>query len=140
VHVHCDGLVNDVIPANDPGKVYVASAFSPNFDGMNDLFRPYASNIQSISVKVYDEQSNIVYQSTQLNAAWTLTPQFTQFQKYYYRVEAITINNHRIGICGELYALKCYPSGMNKSSFTFEDQITANGFTAVSNENLANCN
>jgi len=47
----------------------------------------------------------------------------------YYRIEAKTMSNHKIGICGEMYDLNCIPPGMTVSNFNFQEQLTAAGFT-----------
>ena len=140
VTIHCANLVNDVIPPGDPGQVYVANAFTPNGDGLNDLFRPIAVQISSIKVKVYDGNSNLVFQTEQIGAGWN--PGFSQTSntKYYYRVEAVTMNNNRIGLCGEADALVCFPRTGGSNNFKFEDQLTPFGFTGVTAESLLNCN
>ena len=61
VTIHCDGLVNDVLPANDSGAVFIANAFTPNLDGMNDVFRPILKNISSESIKIYDGNAQFVF-------------------------------------------------------------------------------
>jgi gliding motility-associated-like protein len=137
VHVHCDDLVNDVLPAGDQGAVFVANAFTPNGDGINDLFKPYAFNVTSIHVRVYDKNSNLVFESTQQGGSWN--PSLAGNETFYFRVEAVTMTNSRIGQCGEVRALFCYPvnSGIN---YKFEDQLTPLGFTGVTAENLPACN
>lgn len=44
-------------------KVYVPNAFSPNGDGINDLFAPFTGNdvVQIKDFKVFDRQGNMVY-------------------------------------------------------------------------------
>ena len=139
VDIHCENLVNEPLPVGDPGMVFVANAFTPNNDGMNDLFRPMAIQINSISIKVFDKNSTLVFETNQIGAGWTPGP-ITANQTYYYRVEAVTVNNTKIGMCGELSALICFPANVNKSNYKFEDQLTPLGFTGVTNENLATCN
>jgi gliding motility-associated-like protein len=138
VTIHCDNLVNDMVPG-DQGAVFVASAFTPNGDGMNDLFRPVTVQVSSIKVKVYDKNSNLVFQTDQPGVGWNPAPPLPRNIKYYYRIEAVTINNSKIGLCGEVYPLTCIPGNVS-NVLIFEDQITPFGFTGITSESLPNCN
>lgn len=138
VHIHCDDLINDVLPAGDPGRVFVWTAFTPNGDGVNDLFKPYVSQISSINVRVYDKNSNLVFQTNQIGTGWNPNPPLSNNETYYFRVEAVTLTNSKIGLCGEVHAIFCNPR--NGSIDKFEDQLTPFGFTGVTAESLSNCN
>jgi hypothetical protein len=136
---HCDNLINENIPASDPGRVVVANAFTPNADGINDQFMPLAYDISSIEVKVYDKNALLVFETTQPNLPWAPAA-FNKNQVFYFRVEALTNNNTRIGICGEVNALICMPKDKSNADFYFQDQATPFGFTGVTAENIPNCN
>ena len=139
VTIHCNALVNDVLPPGDNGAVFVASAFSANGDGLNDGFRVLSRDIKSISIKIFDSTSTLVHQASQLNDTWFADLSGKPYKRYYYRVEAITQMDKKIGKCGEVFALSCYPAGKNKNSFTFEDQFNGSGFIGTSNETLVAC-
>ena len=140
VTIHCDGLINNK-PAGDPAFLLVASAFTPNSDGLNDFFNPIISQISSMSVKVYDINSNLVYQGSLGSALWSpVTTSNPLNMKYYYRVQATTTSGNMIGICGEVTPMTCVPKGHTKSEYTFQDQATPNGFTGVTAEVLVSCN
>jgi gliding motility-associated-like protein len=140
VSVHCEGLVNDPLPASDNGRVVVPTAFTPNGDGRNDQFRPITRGLRSMSVKVFDSNSNMLYQSDQLNSSWSPAVSTSKAQAYYYRIEAVTTANNKIGLCGQVFALSCLPTGTVKEDYSFEDQWSGNGFTLVSSESLSPCN
>lgn len=127
VTIHCENIVNDIQPSTDSGRIYVASAFTPNYDGLNDQFRPIAHNVKSISVKLYDKNSNLVFETHQLNTGWYPEPRVFKFEKYYYRVDGFTLQNNRISMCGEVVAFLCLPNNKTKNDFTFEDQFDGNG-------------
>ncbi|MCW5906879.1 MAG: gliding motility-associated C-terminal domain-containing protein [Chitinophagales bacterium] len=50
--------------------VYIPTAFSPNGDGNNDLFRVIGSNIRDINLQVYNRWGEIVYASQNLFSGW----------------------------------------------------------------------
>lgn len=137
VTVHCDNLVNEALPAGDNARIWVAKAFTPNGDGMNDSFWYNVIDGQVTAIKIYDEQGNLIFQGTN-SFPW---PSVTngQSRKFYYRIEAHTNSNHTIGACGEVYALYCYPPGTGKANYSFQDQWTPNGFTGITNEQLNRC-
>jgi hypothetical protein len=139
IHINCDGLVTDTTGTNDNGRVFMPSAFTPNGDGKNDICRPLTQNITSIAFTIYDENNTQVYATTQVGVGWPAPPVSNSAVKYYYRIQAITNSNHKIGICGEVYRLSCFPAGVPRSSIYFEDQLTPNGFTGVTSEVLSNC-
>ena len=55
-------------------------------------------------------------------------------KKFYYRIEAVTLQGKKINKCGEFYALKCIPKGKTLAGFTFYDQFTGDVFTLPTSE------
>ncbi len=50
--------------------VYVPSAFSPNDDGINDVFKPYGKGIAHMELTVYDRWGERIFESNQPGAGW----------------------------------------------------------------------
>ena len=50
--------------------VYVPNAFSPNGDGINDLFRPYGTGFEVLEMLVYDRWGSELFRSKGPSAAW----------------------------------------------------------------------
>jgi gliding motility-associated-like protein len=136
---HCDHLVTDVRKAGDNGSIAVGNAFSPNGDGLNDVFRPLIRNIQSISLKVFDSRGKLVFTTNHLHAGWVPNFGGNRSEKFHYRIGGVTSANARIGICGDVYALSCFPVNLPKTRITFEDQYSGSGFTGVTHEALPVC-
>ena len=134
---HCASLSQDVLPPGDPARIYIASAFTPNGDGINDYFRPQLNSIVSLEMKIYDKAGNNIYQTTVAEWLPLFAPKGAEL--YYYRIEALTASGKRVGQCGEVYALECLPRGRGLGSYTFEDQLTPSGFTGVTAEVISNC-
>jgi gliding motility-associated-like protein len=140
IHVHCDNLINETVGPSDNAEISVATAFTPNSDGLNDAFHPITQGLQSVSIKVYDENSNLVFSSSQMNAAWLPATSGQKKVKYYYRVEAVTQTQKNIGVCGEVVALQCLPANTPVGAYSFEDQYSGSGFTLPTSEVLPVCN
>jgi len=140
VHINCDGLVTDTLGTNDSGKIYIPNAFTPNGDGLNEIYRPFTQNIDSIEFTIYDENNTVVFTSKLLGDGWLpLAPPALPIVKYYYKIQATTNNNKKIGVCGNVYALTCYTINPPKSFYYFEDMLTLNGFTGPTAETLSTC-
>jgi len=127
--INCQGLVTDTLGTGDNGRVYMPNAFSPNGDGVNDVCKPILQNIASIEFTIYDEGNNVVFTTTLLTQGWNASFTANTSTKYYYKIQATTTGNHKIGLCGEVYRLTCFPAAIPRSSFYFQDQLTPFGFT-----------
>jgi gliding motility-associated-like protein len=137
IPVFCEGLVTDTAGTGDPARVYFPNAFTPNSDGLNDVSKPVVSGISAITFTIYDLNSNVVFTTSQLNEGWhtTITP--GNSVSYFFKIQATTTSGHKIGFCGDLYKLSCKPA--SAPTLYFEDQLTANGFTGTTAENLPAC-
>lgn len=138
-HIHCDNLITDTTGTNDTARIYMPNAFTPDGNGVNDVFIPLLLNISFIDFTIYDDLNNILFVTTQVGQGWAPASLISTNTKYYYRIQATTTSNHKIGICGELNSLKCLPTGTFLSNFIFPDQLSPNGLLYPTNENILNC-
>lgn len=141
--VNCDNLITDTARTNDNAKVFAYTAFTPNSNGLNDVYKVFTTNISTITVTVYDENNTIVFNSPQLSpggfaCGWKPVATNCTYAKYNFRIQATTNSNHKIGMCGNLYLVNCVPTNADRSLFTFEDQLTQTGFTNPTQETLTN--
>jgi hypothetical protein len=138
--VNCDGLITDTLGTNDNARIYMPSAFTCNGDGKNDIIKPTITNATSISFTLYNSSNGIVFTTTQLNQGW-IAPSIpsNSYSVYNYKIQITTSANRKIGVCGELYNLTCYPSVIPSSKIYFEDELRPNGFTGARTEVLPNC-
>ena len=110
----------------------MATAFSPNADGINDMLRPIIKSCASFVFTLYDESNNIVYTTSQPWQGFQPSTAPATFIKYYYKVQITTLEGHHIGECGLAYNLSCLPDGVAASSLHLEDELTYNGWTSNS--------
>ena len=121
--IYCDGLITDTAGTNGHYSVYVPNAFSPNGDGLNDLFKPVTYHISYWDLRIFDENYNLIFQSDSLHPFWDPNKNTIIYKKYYYRIQTRANDGHKIGVCGEVYAMSCLPKGISRSNLTFEDQF-----------------
>lgn len=137
--VNCNGLLTDTAGTGDLGRVFMPTAFTPNGDGLNDVIRPLTQNISTIEFTIYDLNYNVVFTTNVIGEGWITTAPVNSSTQYYYKVQVTTTSNHKIGLCGQLFKLTCIPAGLPQNIYRFEDQVTPNGFTGVTNESLGSC-
>jgi CHU_C Type IX secretion signal domain len=138
--INCDGLITDTLGTNDNARIFMPTAFTSNGDGRNDIIKPTTRNVSSISFTLYDSQNSILFNTTQLGVGWVAPSIATNtYSSFYYKIQVTTNSNRKIGICGIVHNLTCYPSAIPRVSLYFEDQLTANGFTLPTSEVLTVC-
>lgn len=139
VYINCDGLITDTLGTGDTGRVYMPNAFSPNNDGLNEFCRPLTINIDSIEFTIYDENNAVVFTTNILGHGWQPVSGGLPVKKYFYRIQAVTTANNKIGLCGEVFSMTCFTINPVRSFYYFEDMLTPNGFTGTTNETLTTC-
>lgn len=67
----CQGIDSVTIKVYKDLGFYFPKAFSPNGDGLNDVFKPIAVSVSSIEYfKIYNRFGNIVFETTAFNKGW----------------------------------------------------------------------
>ena len=72
VHVNynnCSG--GDTVQITDcPGELWFPNAFTPNGDGLNDLFRPKGISITKFHMMIYSRWGQLLYETDDMVAGW----------------------------------------------------------------------
>ena len=55
---------------NGPVLLYIPNAFTPNNDGINDVFRVIGSSIERFEILIFNRWGEKVYESTDINQVW----------------------------------------------------------------------
>jgi gliding motility-associated-like protein len=66
-----DTVIGKVI-VEDPITFYAPTAFSPDFDGINDEFKVYATGIKedNFLLQIYDRWGEVIFESTDIEKGW----------------------------------------------------------------------
>ena len=89
---------------SDSSGITLPNIFTPNADGINDIFKPVARGISSMKVNVYTRFGNFVYGWETINGFWdgyTTSGVICEPGTYFYILEAT-------GFDGKTYKLKSY--------------------------------
>lgn len=87
---------------NDSSGVTLPNVFTPNGDGINDVFKPIAAGMSSMKVDIYTRWGNYVYGWEEVNGYWdghTTSGEACHTGVYFYVVQAT-------GFDGKSYKLK----------------------------------
>ena len=129
--VYCDGLITDTAGTNDNGRVFFPSAFSPNGDGLNDILKPITQNISSISFTILDDYNHVIFNTSVPGEGWRTNLVPNAYVVYYYRIQATTTAQRKIGLCGKVYMLTCFPKKHPPNQFLFWRPANTHGFYRI---------
>lgn len=61
---------SNIFTFNLPAAAFIPTAFTPNNDGINDIFKPELRFINSGIMIIYDRWGSIIFETTNLNEGW----------------------------------------------------------------------
>jgi gliding motility-associated-like protein len=112
----CSKSITKSITIESGNTIMIPTAFSPNDDGRNDFFSPYLIGFKEVSIYIYDNWSNLVYEGNldvQLGPkedwGWNGIEKGNTEPKngtYRYYIMAKTIDNKIIQKIGEFLLIK----------------------------------
>ena len=120
--INCIGLVTDTLGKNDPAKIWMPNAFTPDGNGLNDCLRPWLISVAAISFTVYDEENIIVFNTNDPSEGFCADENF--LSNYYYKIQVTTEAGNQIGLCGSAYSfIDCIPESFLDDNLHFLDQL-----------------
>jgi gliding motility-associated-like protein len=111
-----DSSVSNISCSVLPSRVYIPSAFTPNDDGLNDVFHiSYISifnltgtTMSSYEMKIFDRWGGLIFQTDDVNKGWdgTLNGIPVQSGAYVYLVTASGLDNTNYNLSGTVTLLR----------------------------------
>jgi gliding motility-associated-like protein len=91
--------------------LYIPTAFSPNGDGVNDIFEPKGTYIKSFEMYIYNRWDMVeLYHTTDITKGWNGTvnggSNIAQEDTYIYKIIVIDWSNIQHSYFGEVTVLK----------------------------------
>ncbi|HKL03903.1 MAG TPA: choice-of-anchor L domain-containing protein, partial [Cryomorphaceae bacterium] len=57
-------------PFNPPSEIFIPNAFTPDGDGLNDVFKAKGAFVELFEMQIFDRWGNLVFQSGNINEGW----------------------------------------------------------------------
>jgi len=82
--------VSNTVEINPPLSVYIPNAFTPDGDGLNDLFIPVGKGITEYTLQIFDRWGELIFQSSDFNKGWdgTYKSEPVPMGSYVYKISA----------------------------------------------------
>ena len=105
---NADSIFIDIFNNCDAENVFIPNSFTPNGDGINDVFKVRSKILQSGNLMIYDRWGNKVFESDDLTKGWDgiYKGQPAQEEAYGYYFEGTCINGEQIKLKGNVTLLR----------------------------------
>ncbi|MFT5921739.1 MAG: gliding motility-associated-like protein, partial [Flavobacteriales bacterium] len=92
-------------------EVYIPNAFTPNNDGINDVFQPAAADVRDYRLTIWNRWGNLVFETENTEDFWdgsnNGSDHYAQNEVYTYRVEYNgTCNAEKILVTGNVLLMR----------------------------------
>jgi gliding motility-associated-like protein len=66
----CIEQITDSVVIEDNYVIYFPTSFTPNGDGLNDLFMPLGGGIEEFKLEIYNRWGNVIFTTVNKSQAW----------------------------------------------------------------------
>ncbi len=102
----CADTLLKKISVSRSNKVFIPTAFTPNNDGQNDVFRVRGSNIESVMMKIYSQWGQMIYESPLNNWDGKVRGDVVQTGTYLYVVEILFTDSSSEKFKGQISVIR----------------------------------
>jgi gliding motility-associated-like protein len=106
----CSDTITHTVIVKEDFVIYIPNAFTPNDDGINDVFLPSGTGISSnnYNLQIFDRWGELVFKSTSLNIGWNgkIKNVITPENVYVYKLYVEDVLNKRHEFSGNITLLK----------------------------------
>jgi gliding motility-associated-like protein len=107
----CSATVVKEIIINEDYVIYVPNAFTPNADGMNEVFKPVGEGINDYKLFIFDRWGSLIFFSDDINKGWDGTYQakgsnIVMQDVYVWKIELTNFQNVSKNLAGTVTLLK----------------------------------
>jgi gliding motility-associated-like protein len=91
----CKDSMTQQIIIEQPKLVYIPNSFTPNEDGVNDVFKIEGEGIENLEMRIYDRWGNLVFYTNELNKGWDgrYKGELAQNDAYVYTIDVMDLKN-----------------------------------------------
>jgi gliding motility-associated-like protein len=107
----CTDTAYNIVQSNDVVRLTVPNAFTPNGDGLNDVFTPIISNSDQVKYyrfEVYNRWGQLIFESNKPGEGWDgkYKGKLSQFGAYNWKVSYDVPNQDSINANGHVTLVK----------------------------------
>lgn len=105
----CSDTVYRWLHVKDVYRLHIPNAFSPDGDGLNEVFAPYAGGVLEVNLKIFNRWGELLFESNKLQEGWNGTdPQGTACQPgmYVYYITTLDLEGARHARKGTVLLLR----------------------------------
>ena len=114
---------------NDSSAFFFPTAFTPNGDGINDVFKCFGYQLQAYSITVFNGLGKKLFESDDINSGWNGTHKGSKVKDGKYRAEVTMVRGDGNSYSGEfdflLISSECISKKKYPCSLWFGDQINS---------------
>jgi len=66
----CSSTETKIVFVSTDLKVFIPTTFTPNSDGVNDIFRVRAPNLQNVEMKIFNQWGHLIYNNDNALSGW----------------------------------------------------------------------
>lgn len=84
--------------------LYIPNTFSPNDDGLNDVFYAKGVGVSAFNMEIRDKWAKLVFSSNDITWGWngTYKNELLPITLYYYKINITTIDGEKKEVSGEI--------------------------------------
>ena len=104
----CTDSVSFPIRIKDPYFIYVPSAFTPDNNGINEVFKAEGEGILEFNFEIYNRWGEMLWQTASIDNAWDGTHKglLVAAGVYVYQINLTTVNLDPVDLYGKVVVLK----------------------------------
>lgn len=104
----CMDTARREITIDPPFEVYVPNAFTPDGDGLNDVFRPEGDGMKTLHLQIFDRWGEMVFESKELEKGWdgTINGDPAPAGVYVYKCTVTGMNGEKKSVQGHLTLIR----------------------------------
>jgi gliding motility-associated-like protein len=93
----CSAVTTATVQVEIEASLYIPNTFTPNGDGLNDIFKPLCTNINSLTWVIFDRWGLQLFQTNEIDQGWYGTYKGSKCQEdlYVYRLEYTDISTNK---------------------------------------------
>lgn len=90
------------------GAIYVPNAFSPNGDGVNDIFKAVGTEIEEFHMRVFDRWGELIFESFDIDDGWNggVDRHYVENEVYVWKIRAKEHTGHAFDLEGHVTVIR----------------------------------